>query len=106
MIYTSLAVLALSASAAVSPLSRMVHMHPHAVAADARVTLTVHNNANVFQDVKVAGRSYTVPAKHSITVKAPTGTVLYADSSTGGLKRGQVITQLDQQNDQQSININ
>ena len=106
MIYTSLAVLALSASAAASPLSHFVHMHPHAAAGDARVTLTLRNTASIFQDVKVAGHSYTVQPNRSLTIKAPAGTVVYADSSTGAHHRGEVIAQLDAEANQKSVDFN
>jgi hypothetical protein len=103
MIYTSLAVLALSASAAVSPLSKMVHMHPHSAQPDTRISLTIANKAIRFQDIKVDGRSYTVQAHQSLLVKAPAGTIIYADSSYGPLHRGDVIAQLMPQSDQQTI---
>ena len=41
MIYTSLAVLALSASTAVSPLSKLVHFHPRSAQPDTRISLTI-----------------------------------------------------------------
>lgn len=97
MIYTSLAVLMLSASAAVSPLSKLVHMHPHMAHADSRVSFTIRNQAPIFQDVKVAGRSYTLQPHAGLTIKAPVGTVVYSDSSTGVHKRGEVVADVTPQ---------
>jgi hypothetical protein len=105
MIYTSLAVLALSASAALSPGARLVHFHPHAAQLDNRITLTLRNGAPVFQDVKIDGRSYTIGAHQGITVKAPAGTVIYADSATGSLRRGATIAQLSAKIDHQLLDI-
>jgi len=92
--YTSLAVFALSASAAVSPLSKLVHLHPHAQA-DTRISITLVNKAPMFQDVKVDGHIYTVLSNRALNIKAPAGTVIYADSSTGTHHRGEVIAELD-----------
>jgi len=103
MIYTSLAVLALSASAAVSPLSKMVHMHPHSAQPDTRISLTIANKAVIFQDIKVDGHSYTVLPHNSMRVKAPAGTVIYADSSNGHIRRGDVIAELAPQSNDQTI---
>jgi hypothetical protein len=103
MIYTSLAVLALSASTAVSPLSKLVHLHPHGAQPDTRVSLTIRNEAPVFQDVNIDGRSYTIGSKQGITIKAPAGTVVYAASSTGLLHRGEVVAQLSAQLNQKDI---
>jgi hypothetical protein len=97
MIYTSLAVLALSASTAVSPLSKVVHFHPHSAQPDTRITVTLHNNAPMFQDVKVDGHSYTIGAHQGIHIKAPAGTVVYADSTTGKHHRGDVLLEVSSQ---------
>ena len=105
MIYTSLAVLTLSASAAVSPLSKLVHLHPHSAQPDTRVTLTIHNSSPLFQDVKVEGHTYTVWSHHGLTIKAPAGTVIYADSFNGPRKRGDVIAQLDASLDKKAIEL-
>ena len=91
MIYTSLAVLAMSASVAVMPPTKFVHFHPHSAQPDTRVSLTIVNQGSLFQDVKIDGQQYTVQAHQGLTVKAPIGTVIFADSSTGALKRGAVV---------------
>jgi hypothetical protein len=105
MIYTSLAVLALSATAAAPQFGRLVHLHPNATQNEARVSLTIHNDASLFQDVKIDGHIYTVEAKRGITVKAPAGTVVYVASNTGELHRGAVLVQITPQLDQKSIEI-
>jgi hypothetical protein len=97
MIYTSLAVLALSASTAVSPLTKLVHFHPHSAQPDTRITFILRNDAPIFQDVKVAGRSYTILPHQAINIKAPAGTVIYADSTTGGHRRGDVLVEVSSQ---------
>ena len=106
MIYTSLAVLALSASAAVSPFSNLIHLHPHAASADTRVSVTLVNDSNAFRDVKVAGQVYTVLSHRAITIKAPIGTVVYAASKTLSYKRGDVMMEVNPKLDKQKIVIN
>jgi hypothetical protein len=103
MMLTSIAALALSASASVSPVSHLMHKHPALI--DTRVSVTLHNHASMFQDVQVAGRIYTIPAKQGIVVKAPVGTTIYAASSTGELHRGQVVMQLDATENQKVIEL-
>jgi hypothetical protein len=105
MIYTSLAVLALSASTVVSSLPKLVHFHPHAAQPDTRIRLTLHNDATIFQDVKVAGRSYTIKAHQGLTIKAPAGTVIYSDSNTGTHHRGEAIAQLGPELNNQAIDL-
>lgn len=94
MIYTSLAVLAMSASTAVSPLPSAIHLHPHAPLLDNRISVTLHNNAPIFQDVMIGGRSYTIWAHQGLTIKAPAGTIVYADSATGNHQRGEVLVEV------------
>ena len=106
MIYTSLAVLALSASAAVSPFSNLIHLHPHAASADTRVMVTLVNGSNGFRDVKVAGQVYTVLSHRTITIKAPVGTVVYAASRTPSYKCGDVMMEVNPKLDNQKIVMN
>ncbi len=105
MIYTSLAVLAMSASAAMSPLSNLVHLHPRATEADGRVTVTLYNNALSFRDVTVAGQTYTVEPQHTLWIKAPVGTVVYAASRSPAHRRGDTMLEVKPQMDKQMVNI-
>ena len=105
MIYTSLAVLAMSASSVLSPLPRTVHLHTRSSQPDTRVSVTLHNSSAIFQDVKVAGRTYTIPAERGITIKAPTGTIVYADGPTGLHRRGDALLEMSSVTNQQKIDI-
>lgn len=89
-----LAVALLSASAAVSPIAGLPHLHPHVPATD-KISLTLYNDSTMFRDVKVDGVSYTVHAHTTLDVRGPAGTVVYADSSMGAKKRGEVIVALE-----------
>ncbi len=60
MIYSSLAVLALSASAMVNPLTNLVHLHPRHAQPDTRITVVLQNNGINFGDVKIGGQIYSV----------------------------------------------
>jgi hypothetical protein len=84
MIYSSLAVLVLAASAlapsasAAPSLGSLVHLHPHT--ADARVNVSLVNKSYTFIDVKIQGETYTVRSHETLFVKAPVGTVVYSNS--------------------------
>jgi hypothetical protein len=88
MIYSSLAVLAMSASALINPFTNLVHLHPRPAQTDNRVNVTLINNGYTFQDVKIGDNVYTVMASHTLSIKAPAGTVVYAASATSGHHRG------------------
>jgi hypothetical protein len=106
MIYTSLAIVALSASTAVSPLSKLVHLHTHPATSDNRVSLTVYNKGFLFRDLKIDGRVYTVLSGQMLRIKAPSGTVIYAASRTREFKRGDVVLEVTPSVDHKSITIN
>ena len=99
MIYTSLAVLAMSASAAISPLSNIIHFHPKATQPDTRVSVTLVNQARGFRDVNVGGHTYTVLSHQALEIKAPAGTLVYAGNPTPHFKRGDVVLEVAPQND-------
>ena len=105
MIYTSLAVLAMSASAAASPLSNLVHMHPHSKQDDGRVSVTLYNKALSFRDVTVAGQTYTVEPNHTLFIKAPIGTDVYAASRSSLHHRGDLLLEVTPSINKQTVNI-
>ncbi len=94
MLSTSLAVLALSASAAVSPFSHFVHMHPHTAQADDRVSLTLYNKSANFRDVQVDGKTYTVLSHSMLLIKAPAGTVVFTRTTMPFHKAGDALLQV------------
>jgi hypothetical protein len=106
MIYASLAVLALSASAVVNPITHLVHMHPRPAQADNRISVVLYNNSLTFQDVKIGDHLYTVNARHTLEVKAPAGTVVYAASRSFSHQRGDAILEVTPKVGNQKININ
>jgi hypothetical protein len=101
MVYTSLAILALAASALL-PIPSPVHLHPQV---DTRVRVTLVNNSIGFRDVRVDGHVYTVQQHHSLVVTAPAGTVVYAVTPTVTLHRGDAIVEITPQLDKQKIGI-
>ena len=105
MIYTSLAVLAMSASSALSPLSSLVHLHPRTRAADDRVSVTLINTNPSFRDLQVDGHTYTVEPLHTLTIKAPAGTLVYAASKSARHRRGDTLLQLTPTLDRQTLRI-
>ncbi len=105
MIYTSLAVIALSASTAVSPLSKLVHLHMHTPQTDSRISLTLHNTTPYFQDVAINGRTYTINGHQGLVIKAPAGTKIYAASSMGQHHRGELISELGTELSEKEIDL-
>jgi hypothetical protein len=106
MIYSSLAVLAMSASALVNPFSNLVHMHPRPAQPDTRVSVILQNKGFTFEDVKIGDKVYTVQASHTLSVKAPVGTVVYAASRTTNHRPGDAILELKPELNHQIVNLN
>jgi len=105
MIYTSLAVLAMSASAAIPPFSHLVHMHPHTKPVDSRITVTLYNQSPNFCELAIGDKTYTVLSHDKLYIKAPAGTVVYAASGMPFTKRGDVVLELTDKVNNQRITI-
>lgn len=106
MLISSLAVLALSASAALSPLSNIVHLHPHAKSSDTRVSLSMFNMSSGFRDVQIDGHTYTVMPKTTLTIKAPAGTEVFAASEMPFFHKGDRMVEVSDKLDNQRLAIN
>jgi hypothetical protein len=75
-----------------SPLDVMFHLHPRSTQAqDTRVDLEIYNKGYVFQDVKVAGKVYTVLPHSALKIKAPAGTEVYSESTGFGHHKGDLL---------------
>jgi len=103
MIYSSLAVLAMSASAIVNPFSNLVHMHPRPAHPDTRITVTIYNKAAGFRDLKIDGQIYTVLSNQELLIKAPKGTLVYTNSTMLTHHRGDLILQITPELNNQSV---
>ena len=90
-----------SASAAVTNHDIQAHH-----AQDARVFVTLENKAVTFRDVKVDGHTYTLQPHELLTVKGPTGTLVYAGSAFGKYHRGDALVALTPSLDHSRISIN
>jgi len=55
---------------------------------ETRISVQVHNKSKQDQSLKVEGQVYTVPAHQTLTIKAPLGTTVYADSVCKGHIKG------------------
>ena len=106
MIYSSLAVLAMSASAAINPFSNLVHLHPRHAQPDTRISVVIRNESVGFRDVKIGGHIYTIQASRSISIKAPTGTIVYAASPAVGYHSGDAILEVNPKLENKTINLN
>jgi hypothetical protein len=69
------------------PLGKPLHLHPE----DSRIVLKLCNGGEILQDVKVDGRIYTVLPHEAIVVKAPEGTLIYADSRGFAHRKGDLL---------------
>jgi hypothetical protein len=96
-ISSSLAVLLLAgamipATANAWPLGKQLHLHPQADQAKvANIAVEFYNKGKVAQDVKVGETVYTVPPLKALTIKAPAGTAVYADTASEGHQKGDVL---------------
>ncbi len=74
------------------PLGRLFHLHPHEVEAqDTRVFIHLYNGGTLFRDVKVGDHVYTMMPQEYLSIKAPAGTGVYAESSGFGHRRGDLL---------------
>ena len=74
------------------PLGKGSHLHPAADPAKAaEIAVLVYNRGQAAQDVKVSGQTYTVQPHASLTIKAPSGTQVYAGSAGTGFQAGDVL---------------
>ncbi len=105
MLYTSLAVVTLAASAAVPSFSNLLHLHPKSKPADDRVQVMLINPTTQFRDVKVDGHTYTLVGGHTLTIKAPVGTVIYRNSSAPFHPKGEVLASLTPEMNHQHIDV-
>ena len=82
---------ALALSSIFSPFHASLGHSVPARPTDARVSFVIHNDSQLFHDVEIDGRNYTIHAHNGITVKAPTGTVVLAGSRFGKFRPGDVL---------------
>jgi hypothetical protein len=74
------------------PLGKQVHLHPQADQAHAaNIAVEFYNKGKVAQDVKVGETVYTVPPLKALTIKAPAGTAVIADTASEGHQKGDVL---------------
>ena len=96
-IATRIAALVLAAGATASTSAYALphfglHRHPGAAPAkDKRVTVLVRNDAFIFKDIKINGHVYTVEPHQFLTIQAPQGTEVYADSNGATYHRGDML---------------
>lgn len=102
----SLTLLALSACTVASASAAGTNHDLRAQKKDTRVFVTLVNKSPVFRDVKIDGHNYTLLPNALLTVKAPTGTVVYAASKFGKCQRGDALVSLTPSMDHSRVAIN
>jgi hypothetical protein len=74
------------------PLGRLFHLHPTATSAkDTRISFDLFNKTGIIQDVDVAGRKYTLMPNSGLTITAPEGTQVVAETVSRGHNKGDVL---------------
>jgi len=74
------------------PLGRLFHLHPAAASAkDPRISFAVYNKSGIIQDFDVAGRKYTLLPNSGLTITAPEGTQISAETVSRGHNKGDVL---------------
>jgi hypothetical protein len=102
----SLTLLALSACTVASASAAGTNHDLRAHTKDTRVFVTLVNKCPVFRDVKIDGHNYTLLPNELLTVRAPTGTVVYAASAFGKFHRGDALVALTPSMDHSRVAIN
>jgi hypothetical protein len=104
----SLAVLMLAG--AIAPAANalpMFHFHSHAQQTqDKRIVVHVYNKGFIFQDLKVAGKTYTVWPHEGIEIKAPAGTEVYTESTSFDHRKGDLLFAVKPEMKDKTISIN
>jgi hypothetical protein len=74
------------------PLGRLLHLHPAATSAkDTRISFALFNKSGIIQDVDVAGHRYTLMPNSGLTITAPEGTQVVAETVSRGHNKGDVL---------------
>ncbi len=72
---------------------------------DTRLFVQIHNEGPMFEDVKVAGQTYTVRPEGWLQIQAPVGTCVYADGAFFGHRKGELLFAVTPKVNNSTINI-
>ena len=74
------------------PLGRMFHLHPANISTkDSRISFQLYNKSGIIQDLDIAGRKYTLMPNSGLTVTAPAGVEVVAETVGLGHNKGDVL---------------
>jgi hypothetical protein len=74
------------------PLGRLLHLHPAEKSAkDTRISFALYNKSGIIQDVDVAGHKYTLMPNSGVTITAPAGVEVVAQTVGLGHNKGDVL---------------
>jgi hypothetical protein len=80
------------ASAHASPLGRLHHLHSAAASAkESRISFTLYNRSEMTQDFDIAGQKYTLKPNSELTITAPAGAQVIAETENASHKKGDVL---------------
>jgi hypothetical protein len=86
------AAVAVPSVASAAPLPGIFHLHPRTT--DTRIRYTVFNRADLFYEVRIAGKVYEILPHHVLTITAPAGTQVYAAMDMHTHKNGSLLHEL------------
>jgi hypothetical protein len=103
---TTLIALALTLVPALAPVAALAAPNANAQQQQSVYTLTINNNTGSRQELQVAGKTYSVPARYNLIVTAVAGTGVYAASTIGSHPGGSLIHALTPQDDNNTLDLN
>jgi hypothetical protein len=103
---TTLIALALTLVPILAPVAALAAPNANAQQQQSVYTLTINNNTGSRQELQVAGKNYSVPARYNLIVTAVAGTGVYAASTIGSHPSGSLIHALTPQDDNNTLDLN
>jgi hypothetical protein len=101
---TTLIALALTLVPALAPVAALAAPSVNAAQQQSVYTLTINTGSR--QELQVAGKTYSVPARYNLIVTAVAGTGVYAASTIGSHPSGSLIHAVTPQDDNNTLDLN
>jgi hypothetical protein len=102
----TLIALALTFIPALAPVAALAAPNANAQQQQSVYTLTINNNTGSRQELQVAGKTYSVPARYNLIVTAIAGTGVYAAGTIGSHPSGSLIHAVTPQDDNNTLDLN
>ena len=103
---STLFALALTLVPVLAPVAALAAPNGNAQQQQSVYTVTLNNNTGSRQELQVAGKTYSVPARYNLIVTAVAGTGVYAASTIGSHPEGSLIHAITPQDDNNTLGLN